>query len=108
LGCGNRRGRVRTTCYRELERVWKGLQASSFAPRGPGLRQGVCAGCLTDTLFEELPMIYCGRQCGRKTGLDRRVEYPTTPSSRKTAGLRDDLVHMICDLVTSLAEGPWR
>jgi len=45
-------------------------------------------------------MIYCGRQCGRKTGLERRVEYPTTPYSRKTAGLRDDLV-------TSLAERPW-
>jgi len=45
-------------------------------------------------------MVYCGRQCGKKTGLELRVEYSTTPSSRKTAGLRDDLV-------TSLAEGPW-
>jgi len=61
-----------------------------------------CAGCLTDTLLKELLMKYCARQCGRKTGLDRMVEYPTTPSPKEieTAGLRDDLV-------TLLAEGPW-
>jgi len=62
-----------------------------------------CAGCLTDTLLEELPMKNCARQCGRKTGLEKTVEYPTTPSPKKkknTAGLRDDLV-------TLLAEGPW-
>ena len=55
-----------------------------------------CAGCLTDTLLEELPMKYCARQCGRKTGLERMVEYPTTPSSQKTAGLREDLGDFTC------------
>jgi len=96
LGCGNRHGRVRTTCCCELERVWRGLQASIFASRGPGWRQGVCAGCLTDTLLEELPMKYCARQCGRKIGLETTVEYPTTPSSQNTAGLRDDLMTFTC------------
>ena len=99
LGCGNRRGRASTTCCCEFDWVWRGLQASIFAPMGTGLRQGVCAGCLTDTLLEELPMKYCARRCGRKTGLERMVEYPITPSSQNTAGLRDGLV-------TLLAEAP--
>jgi len=44
-------------------------------------------------------MKYCDRQCGRKTGLEKMVEYPSTLSSQNTADLRDGLV-------TSLAEAP--